>query len=320
MRTPTRLLLPALAGLLLLAAACGGGSDDGPFPEVIEVGDNQVSAVFVTSELLVGDNRFVMGLLNTDGLPIVGADVTFRFYDLNEGGQVLKSDVAAHSIVPALDAGLAEQIEHIHPDGTKHVHFNAGGEGGVYVATANFDRPGTWGVEVEFTATDLGIKGVVRPRFIVLEQGWTPAIGEPAPRSHNLTAADVDDISEIDSSANPSEEMHTATIADTIEAGRPALVLFAVPGFCISRFCGPEMEIMRKLYPEYREDVEFIHIEFYKDPGSPERVPVEAVGEWGLRSEPWFFVIDSQGLVSAKFEGPTGIDELRAALDAVSAG
>jgi len=32
-----------------------------------------------------------------------------------------------------------------------------------------------------------------------------------------------------------------------------ALVLFAVPGFCESRLCGPELEIMRKLHPKYRD-------------------------------------------------------------------
>jgi hypothetical protein len=112
--------------------------------------------------------------------------------------------------------------------------------------------------------------------------------------------------------------MHTSTIADAIAAGRPALVLFAVPGYCESRLCGPELEIMRKLYPLYRERVEFIHVEFYKDPGSPERVPVDTVREWNLRSEPWFFLIDSKGSIAAKFEGPVSLQELDEALKAVA--
>jgi hypothetical protein len=58
----------------------------------------------------------------------------------------------------------------------------------------------------------------------------------------------------------------------------------------------------RNLYPSYENKVAFIHVEFYKDPGSAQRVPVDAVGEWNLQTEPWFFV-DSRGLISAKFEG-----------------
>ena len=96
-----------------------------------------------------------------------------------------------------------------------------------------------------------------------------PPLARRAPKSKNLTADDVQNIAQIDSSSKPSRDMHTSTIAAAIAAGKPALVLFAVPGFCESRLCGPELEIMRKLYPKYKDKVEFIHVEFYKDPGNP---------------------------------------------------
>ena len=96
------------------------------------------------------------------------------------------------------------------------------------------------------------------------------------------------------------------------------VVLFAVPGFCESRLCGPELEIMRKLYPQYRNRVEFIHVEFYKNPGNPERIPSDTVVEWKLRSEPWFFLIDSKGMIAAKYEGPVSLQELDEALKAVN--
>jgi hypothetical protein len=74
---------------------------------------------------------------------------------------------------------------------------------------------------------------------------------------------------------------------------------------------------MRKLYPKYKDKAEFIHVEFYKNPGSPNRVPSDTVAEWNLRSEPWFFVIDSKGIITAKFEGPTSLQELDDAVSAV---
>ena len=39
---------------------------------------------------------------------------------------------------------------------------------------------------------------------------------------------------------------------------------------------------------------------------------------WGLRTEPWIFVVDGDGKVTAKFEAAVGEEELRAALDAVA--
>jgi hypothetical protein len=111
--------------------------------------------------------------------------------------------------------------------------------------------------------------------------------------------------------------MHTSTIADAISAGRPILVLFAVPGYCTSSLCGPEYEIMHKLFPRYRDRAEFIHVEFYQDPGNPERKPVDVTLEWHLTTEPWFFVVDKNGIISAKFEGPATLDELEDALKKV---
>jgi hypothetical protein len=132
--------------------------------------------------------------------------------------------------------------------------------------------------------------------------------------------ADTNDLTLLDTSANPTADMHTLTIADAVANRKPTLVLFAAPGYCTSSLCGPEYEIMRKIYPQYRDRVQFIHVEFYENPSSSGRGPVQAAKEWGLQTEPWFFVVDAGGAISAKFEGPTGLSELEAALKAVSPG
>jgi hypothetical protein len=309
------LLAVALAGPLL--AACSSGGDGVTFPKTVVVKDGQVQPILANSELVVGENRVAVGVLSAEGRPIVDARVHFAFYDLNDGKQVKKSEMDAVSRVPARDAGIVEQVEHIHADGTKHTHFNAGDDIGIYTAVVSFDRPGEWGVAIKVDSDNPKVNNTLTPRFNVLTRGPTPPIGSPAPKSRNLTAADVSDISQIDSSATPSPEMHTSTIAAAVAAGKPTLVLFAVPGFCDSRLCGPELEIMRKLYPKYRDKAEFIHVEFYKDPGSPSRTPADAVQEWNLRTEPWFFLVDTKGNVAAKFEGPTSLQELDEALQKI---
>jgi hypothetical protein len=74
---------------------------------------------------------------------------------------------------------------------------------------------------------------------------------------------------------------------------------------------------MRKLYADYEGEAEFIHVEFYENPGSTPRVPVPTAREWNLPTEPWFFVIDADGIIRAKFEGPASLAELDSALQQV---
>lgn len=306
-----------------LLAACGGGGDSGSgssgrkFPttaETVKQGDPY--PILANSELVVGPNRIAVGIIGPDSRPMVDAKVHFAFYNLNGGKETKTQEMDAVSRVPGRDAGLPAQETVRLPDGTTRNIFNAGEEVGIYTANVNFPEAGDWGVEIA-VKTDK-VDKTFRPRFNVIEKGSTPAISSPAPKSKNLTADDVQNIAQIDSSSKPSRDMHTSTIAAAIAAGKPALVLFAVPGFCESRLCGPELEIMRKIYPKYKDKVEFIHVEFYKDPGSPARIPVEAVAEWGLRSEPWFFAIDNKGNVAAKYEGPVSLAELEEAVQLIS--
>jgi hypothetical protein len=239
--------------------------------------------------------------------------VFYRLHD--DGEEEERFELDAISSVPARDAGIEEIIEHVHTDGSVHPHANVGEQVGIYTSVVVFPEPGDWGVELQIDTGER--KQTIRPRFSVGTQATTLPVGHDAPRSINRTVGDVDDLTLLDSSANPSEEMHTETIADALDAGRPILLLFAVPGYCTSQLCGPEYEIMRKLYPDYRDRVSFIHVEPFEVPSSPEKVLVQAAKDFGLQTEPWFFVIDAQGKVSMKFEGPTSMQELVTALEDV---
>lgn len=320
MNVTTRRTLLAFPFFIAASAftACAGGKKDVSFPETVVLKDNDVMPILANSELTIGPNRMAIGILDKDGVPIVDAKVHLSYYDLNDGKTVKKFDMDAVSRVPARDAGLPEQIEITNPDGSKRTEFNAGEDVGIYTANVTFDHAGDWGVKIDIDSSKPKVKKSLLPRFNVLDKSFTPAIGSPAPKSHNLTVKDVTDLSIIDSSATPSPEMHTSTIADAIAAGKPTVVLFAVPGYCESRLCGPELEIMRKLYHQNQDKAEFIHVEFYKDPGNPARTPVDAVREYNLRSEPWFFFIDKRGIIAYKIEGPAGLDELQTALKLIT--
>ena len=313
----TKLFAPiVLLGAAILLTACGGG-DGKKFPDTVVIGADDIQPQLVSTELVTGKNRFAFALIDQEsGLLIIDADVHMAFYRLHEDGREEKRfELDAMSSVPARDAGIEEAIEHTHADGSVHIHANVGEQVGIYTAVLEFPEAGRWGVELEIDTGER--QETIRPSFSVGTVSTTLAIGADAPRSVNRTVDDVDDITLIDSSAESSEEMHTETIAEALDVGRPVLVLFAVPGYCTSQLCGPEYEIMRKLYPQYRDRVSFIHVEPFEVPSSPDKVLVQAAKDFGLQTEPWFFVIDGQGKVSMKFEGPTSMQELVTALEDV---
>jgi hypothetical protein len=79
--------------------------------------------------------------------------------------------------------------------------------------------------------------------------------------------------------------------------------------------CGPVVEIVRQLLPEYNKQVAFAHQEIWQDFASKKVFPT--VEEWRLVSEPWIFIVDSDGIIRAKFEGLVTGRELEAALQEV---
>ena len=63
----------------------------------------------------------------------------------------------------------------------------------------------------------------------------------------------------------------------------------------------------------------YIHVEVFEEPHLVEGARpigglVPAVEEWGLPTEPWTFIIDSQRLVRAKFEQFTTASEIESNL------
>jgi hypothetical protein len=263
-----------------------------------------------------------MGVEDRQNVPLPDATVHFRFFQLSgpasASGSVqatLRSEAEAVFRAPARDAGLPLTETVTRPDGTTRTVPSVDPSVGVYSATAVFDAPGSWAVEATVHGEDGAHSGVLRVPFKVLTQSSTPAVGAPAPPSHNLTVKDVSNLEAVDTSAHPSPDMHTQTVADAIAAHHPALVLFATPGYCESRTCAPELEIARNLEPKYQGKADFIHIEIWRD---PLKTYMPAVLEWHLPSEPWFFIIDQDGKISAKFEGPTTREELDLALQTVA--
>jgi hypothetical protein len=297
-----------LAALAVIAAACSGGGGDGRPSAATPAATSEVSPVIVNSELAVGENRFMVGLLSSENEEIVGAAVSFRFFKLDGDQQELREDAQATPIT------LEKTYTHTHEDGTVETH--EAGESGVYVAAVRFDEPGQWGVEVTTTVGDVTYDPSAIG-FVVLEESASVAMGAPAPLSETLTLDDVEDVAEIDTSNPPIPEMHTMTIAEAVTSGRPSVIVFATPAFCLSRICGPTKDVVDDLFKQYKGEVNFVHVEPYeldRARSGEGLFPIPATIEWGLQSEPWVFLVDSEGTIAAKFEAVVTMDELMDAL------
>lgn len=300
-----------LAALAVIAAACSSGGDDGsPSASTPETTTSLgVSPVIVNSELVVGENRFMIGLLSSENEEIVGAAVAFRFFKLDGDQKELREEAQATPIA------LEKTYTHTHEDGTVETH--EAGESGVYVAAVRFDEPGQWGVEVTAAVGDMTYDPAPAG-FVVLEESASVAMGAPAPLSETLTLDDVEDVTEIDTSNPPIPEMHTMTIAEAVTSGRPSVIVFATPAFCLSRICGPTKDVVDDLFEQYKSEVNFVHVEPYeldRARSGEGLFPISATTEWGLQSEPWVFLVDSEGFIAAKFEAVVTMDELKAALE-----
>jgi hypothetical protein len=280
-----------------LVAACGegdGGADPGgsggssatEFQQSFE--GAEAYPVFISSELVVGENRFLVGLLDDNDAPIGDPEinVSIAFYDL-QGGEARETERSELDFIP------------IEP-----------GSRGVYVTHPTFDRPGTWGAEVSIEGP--GIDESLKGSFDVKESGTTPALGAPAPASDTPTSADVDDLSKISTDPKPDPRFYQKSVAEALEEGDPFVLAFATPKFCQTAACGPALDVVKGVSHDYPK-VTFIHVEPYKNLDEIGNV-VPSVEDWGLPSEPFIFVVDSKGKVAAKFEGVVGDDELRKAL------
>jgi hypothetical protein len=326
----TRAFAGAVLAAALLIGACGGSdSDEGkgsgqaaPGTGTAQAGGTApaqaFSPVVAMAEPLVGKNRFALGILDgRTGAPLPDATVKFRFFELQGNQGTLRFEADATFRAPARDAGLATAVQHRHLDGSMHTHSNAEADVGVYTAEVTFDKPGSWGVQAQVQTRD-GRQGVVQTQFDVLAKSNTPVVGEQAPRSRQPTSRDVKDLSEIDTSAEPVAALHDITIADAIASGKPSVVLFGTPGYCVSRVCGPSYEILKKLMAQHQGQAHFIHIEVWKD--FDKKITTDTFQEWKLTSEPWYYIIDGKGVIQSRFDGPTTLAELEAALTGVLQG
>ncbi|MGE3074949.1 MAG: hypothetical protein AB7N24_02370 [Dehalococcoidia bacterium] len=326
-----RRALYCFAALIAVAAfaACGGDDDDlnandfsgPPRDPAKNVPADQIGKVNVIpagSDWYVGQNNFVFGLTDSKDEPQGGAKAVATFYDLRDPSNP-KPVFTAAAVQSA--PGVGKQVTVVHANGETHVHGGQDDNRVGYYVPMNFTYAGQWGIAVEATLKD-GTQGVDSIGFTVYEKSNIVAVGQPAPKSDNLTKDDVKNIAEIDS-GTPPNDMHDVKIKDAISAGRPLVVVFSTPAFCTSRFCGPVNEEVETLQTKYRDTVDFVHIEIWRDFNKGLMNPTAR--EWllwpdGSLREPVVYAIGKNGIVYDRWEGPAAANIMEASVKAISEG
>jgi hypothetical protein len=284
---------------VVLAACTSGGAKE---PDGNPTGQTTLAAQVASPDLWAGAPQDVqVGVTQStpEGVRLLTfghVDLRFVFLGDDGGAQPVAGPTATAAYVPAPAT----------PAGGDTADLSAPSDArGVYEAPdVMFDRAGIWQADVIADVPGTGTV-TITAAFQVKEEPLLPAPGDPAPRTKNLTIHSKGVPPEaIDSRAAttgtiPDPELHRWTIADAIREGKPTLVLFATPVYCLSQFCGPDADELAKIAPDYGDRAAFIMVEIWKD--FPNKVINRAAATWVYDgadvSDPWLFLIGRDGTI-----------------------
>ena len=301
----SRILSIVICVLAISSCSIPGGSVAGNTGS-----SGSVTPVFAFSEAVIGSNRLAFGLMR-DGSPLndPNAKVHVKFFDLTTNTPMACAEADA-------------------------IYYGKGLPAGIYVAHATFDKPGTWGVEIQSQVTGQKEASSLRYQLEVVAKSFAPNVGEPAISTRTLTVRDVSDMKQLSSGPSPKAELYAMSLDEALKNGKPTAVLFATPNYCRTAVCAPSVQVLESLQQRYGDRMNMIHTEVYRYPFGESakaqaevfnaaqkagRLPTaderhtgmsDAMIAWDLPSEPWLFLIDSKGIIAARYEGGITSEEL----------
>ncbi|MBT5318391.1 MAG: hypothetical protein HOL45_00640 [Chloroflexi bacterium] len=291
-RSIPQLMLAIFAASLFLVIACSGG-DPPPSPTSTPEELDGLIVFAAASDLTPGENRvqFVVKTLN-GGTLTDSADRLDVTYSISDGDPISATDVTWHAW-PV--------------------------RGGAYTAHLSFESEGLWQLRVRDRSNPDLIDGVAA--LIVNATSATPSIGSPPPSTPSKTGTTTAELALITSDLDPDPAFYAISFDEAVSSGKPTVVVFSTPAYCQSATCGPQLDAAADVRDQHPGLAHFIHVELFDNPAEMRAdgdaslgIESPVVEPWGLPSEPWTFVIDREGLVSARFEAFTTADEIEAAV------
>lgn len=258
-----------------------------------------LQVLVVSTQLWVGQNDLLLDLLDQNGerLPDAGRTASI---------ELVGPDGKAHATIP---------LERIRLSNTGRL---------LHRARVMLDAPGDWIARASIPTGAGGRLDGAAP-FVVMADAGTPGLGQPAIPVRTPTVS-WGPIASITSDRDPLPALYWWSLDDALRAQRPILYVIdtARPG--VGDGCGSAIGEARVLGGSFPGLV-VIHAEpfVFGEDGAivtgPDQGPVRIApwaAAWGVSAPPWMFVIGSDGLVHAKFQGVFGTDELLSALRQVA--
>jgi hypothetical protein len=181
----------------------------------------------------------------------------------------------------------------------------------IYVAHLRVPEAGTYWVLARPQGAAIGGLG----NLVAAQHSYSPAVGTKAPASRTPTLATTHGkLAPLTTSVHPDRLLYTTSVAQALTAHAPFVVAFATPKFCTSRTCGPVVDVVSHVRKQLADSgVKFIHVEVFAG-NDPARGYNRWMKQWNLQSEPFTFLVGSDGRIKAKFEGALSVRELRRAV------
>jgi hypothetical protein len=263
------------------------------------IGSGATQAAMAGSQYDVGTDRVAFGVIDQQGQAVYGPTAVYV-------ARTPRGRARGPYVAPA-DVLLTQPRYRSKQAATDQDPFAA-----VYAARVPLPKPGRWTL---LLVTRRGGRMIATPAALKVSAKSAdpiPQVGQQAPHVQTDTLADAKgDVSQIDTRQPPSD-MHAVSFADVV-GKKPVALLFSTPQLCQSRVCGPVTDIALQMKARYGDRMTFIHQEVYKD-NNPSKGLREPLLEFHLRSEPWLFVVNRTGKITARLEGSFGVHAFEQAI------
>ncbi|NNF56355.1 MAG: twin-arginine translocation signal domain-containing protein [Acidimicrobiales bacterium] len=117
--------------------------------------------------------------------------------------------------------------------------------------------------------------------------------------------------------------LHDVTIEEALETGSPVALLVATPALCQTAYCGPVLEVLLGLAPDF-PSIKFLHAEVYSNADVVENnylddriLPSPTVSDLALTFEPSLFLLQSDRTIVDRIDNVYDNTELRGVLQAL---
>ena len=271
----------SLAALAFLALCAGCGSQRTTLDSVWKGSGESVVLIMGTSEYVPGDVRVSFLVVNHEGRAIDRPRARVWIARSRDDPPFAQTTALLERIAVSKDVQS------------------------IYVAHLGLQRAGRyWMVARPAGAHIGGIKDLE-----VKRRSATPAVGAHAPVSDTPTLGTAP-VRALTTRVPPDRALLRYSVASSLRAHVPFVLVFATPRFCVSRTCGPVVDVVDAARRRFGgRGIRFIHVEIYRN-NNPANGENRWVRQWGLPSEPWVFLVGRDGRIKAKFEGAISVPEL----------